>query len=353
MLAALMLAASMLVRWSLRKCADAPFSCPVIGGASPTLFVMADTLTVALAQIAPVWLDRDQTIDKVVEWATRAAEAGAGLVAFGEALVPGYPWWVGQTDGARFDDERQKQWFAHYVEQSCDPQTHFEELAELASENEMAIVLGCMERAIDRSGHSVYCSLITIGQDGVIQPAHRKLMPTYEERLVWAQGDGHGLRTHSVPPFRLGALNCWENWMPLPRAALHAQGEDLHVAIWPGSKHNTDEVTRFIAREGRSYALSASSLMRREDIPDDVPYADELRAALPEVSGNGGSCIAGPDGSWVIEPVVGREELLVATLDHAFVRRERHNLDVSGHYSRPEILHVEVDPTRHQELRSK
>jgi nitrilase len=228
---------------------------------------MTDKLTVALAQIAPIWLDRDRTIDKVLEYATRAAEAGVDLIAFGEALVPGYPWWLEHTGGARFDDLRQKQWFAHYVDQSCEPQRHFQELAELAQENQMAIVLGCAERALDRGGHSIYCTLVTITPDGLIQPTHRKLMPTHEERLVWAQGDGHGLRVHRVGPFGMGALNCWENWMPLTRAALHAQGEDLHVAIWPGNRHNTEDITRFVAREGRSYVLSVSSLMRHQDIP--------------------------------------------------------------------------------------
>jgi nitrilase len=314
---------------------------------------MTDKLTVALAQIAPVWLDRHRTIDKVIEWATRAAEAGADLVAFGEALVPGYPWWIEHTDGARFDDQRQKELFAHYADQSCEPEKHFRELAELARENNMAIVLGCMERTLDRGGHSLYCSMVKITQDGVIQPTHRKLVPTHEERLVWAPGDGHGLQVHSVPPFHMGALNCWENWMPLPRAALHAQGEDLHIATWPGNKHNTEEITRFIAREGRSYVLSVASLMRREDIPDSIPRADELRAALPEMSGNGGSCIAAPDATWVIEPVIDREELLVAELDAAFVRRERHNFDISGHYARPEILHLELDSARHRGLWKK
>ena len=178
-----------------------------------------DTLTVAVAQIAPVWLDRDRTITKVEAWAERAAAEGAGLVAFGEALVPGYPWWLEHTDAARFDDMRQKEWFAHYTDQSCEPDRHFKDLAEIAREHNMAIVVGCMERALDRGGHSIYCSAVTIGQDGSIQPTHRKLMPTHEERLVWAQGDGHGLRTNSLPPFHMGVLNCWENWMPLPRAA--------------------------------------------------------------------------------------------------------------------------------------
>jgi len=311
---------------------------------------MTDKLPVALAQIAPVWLDRDRTLAKMFDWAFRAADQGAKLVAFGEALAPGYPWWVERTDGARFDDEKQKAWFAHYVDQSCEPDLHFKELAALAEDRDLTIVFGCMERALDRGGHSLYCSLVTILGNGLIQPTHRKLMPTHEERLVWAQGDGHGLRVHKVQPFTLGALNCWENWMPLPRAALHAQGEDLHVMAWPGSRRNTEDITRFAAREGRSYVLSVSSLMRREDVSDAAPMADELRAALPEVSGDGGSCIANPDGSWLVEPVVGDEQLVLAELDHAFVRRERQNFDVSGHYARPELLHIELDSRRHRGL---
>ncbi len=311
---------------------------------------MTDKLTVALAQIAPVWLDRDRTLAKMFDWAERAADEGAKLVAFGEALAPGYPWWVERTDGARFDDAKQKEWFAHYVDQSCEPDLHFKPLAALAEDRDLTIVFGCMERALDRGGHSLYCSLVTILGNGLIQPTHRKLMPTHEERLVWAQGDGHGLRVHKVQPFTVGALNCWENWMPLPRAALHAQGEDLHVMAWPGSRRNTEDITRFAAREGRSYVLSVSSLMRREDVSDAAPRADELRAALPEVSGDGGSCVANPDGSWLVEPVVGGEQLIFAELDHAFVRRERQNFDISGHYARPELMHLELDGRRHRGL---
>lgn len=311
---------------------------------------MTDRLKVALAQIAPVWLDRERTLAKVHAWTTRAADQGARLIAFGEALVPGYPWWLEHTGGARFDDARQKQWYAHYLDQGCEPARDFAALQQLAREHALTIVLGCMERATDRGGHSLYCSLVTITADGVLQPTHRKLVPTYEERLVWAHGDGHGLRTHRLGAFTLGGLNCWENWLPLARAALHADGEDLHVALWPGNRHNTEELTRFCAREGRSYVLSVSGLMRRQDVDDAMPHAAELRAALPAVSGNGGSCIAAPDASWVVAPVCDREELLIAELDHAFVRRERQNFDASGHYARPDVLRVRLDRERRSNL---
>jgi nitrilase len=173
-------------------------------------------------------------------------------------------------------------------------------------------------------------------------------MPTYEERLAWSIGDGHGLRTHRVGEFTLGALNCWENWMPLARAALYGQGEDLHVAIWPGSLRNTDDLTRFIAKESRSYVLSVSGLMRLSDFPDRTPRRAEILAGHRggDFLADGGSCLAAPDGSWVIAPVVGEECVRVAAIDHGFVRRERQNFDPSGHYSRPDVLRLSVNRER-------
>jgi nitrilase len=203
-----------------------------------------------------------------------------------------------------------------------------------------------MERAANRGGHSLYCSMVYIDASGEIGSVHRKLMPTHEERLVWAIGDGHGLRTHKLGPFTLGGLNCWENWLPLARAALYAQGEDLHVAIWPGNRGNTEHITRHIAREGRSFVASVSGLMRREDISDDLPHADLLREAADDVMANGGSCLAAPTGEWLLEPEVNTESLRVVELDHRLVLEERHSLDVAGHYSRPDVTRLIVDRKR-------
>lgn len=312
-----------------------------------------DSITVGVAQVAPVWLDRDRTIAKVNRWIAKAADRGCQLVAFGEALVPGYPWWIERTGGARFNSPFQKAMFAHYLEQAVDLDAgHLAATCTLARKRRITVVLGTIERPRDRGGHSAYCSLVTIDATGNIVNVHRKLMPTYEERLAWATGDGHGLRTFRVGPFTLGALNCWENWMPLARAALYAQGEDLHVASWPGNDHNTRDVTRFAAREGRSYVLAASSLMRRRDIPDSAAHAARLRSRLPDVMGNGGSCIAGPDGEWIVEPVVGRETLIVRTLAHRRVREERQNFDAAGHYGRPDVTQLTVDRRRQGTVRT-
>ncbi len=204
-----------------------------------------------------------------------------------------------------------------------------------------------MERPQARGGHSLYASLVFIDTDGEIKSVHRKLMPTYEERLVWSAGDGHGLRTHPMGDFIVGGLNCWENWMPLARSALYAQGENVHVAVWPGNLNNTELITRFIAREARSYVLSVSGLMRPEDwVRGKLPDGCELPAE--ETWANGGSCIASPNGEWLLEPVLNEEAIVTATLDIDAIRAARHNFDPSGHYARPDVTQLQVNRSRQE-----
>ena len=185
-----------------------------------------------------------------------------------------------------------------------------------------------------------------IDAKGDIKSVHRKLQPTYDERLTWAPGDGNGLQVHSLKDFTVGGLNCWENWMPLPRASLYGQGENLHIAVWPGSDHNTKDITRFIARESRSYVISVSSLMRRTDFPKDTPHLDKILEKAPDQLTNGGSCIAFPDGEWLVEPVLHKEGLIIETLNFNRVLEERQNFDAVGHYSRPDITHLQVNRER-------
>ncbi len=307
----------------------------------------SDSLTVGLAQIAPVWLNREQTLLKILQRVDEAAAAGCQLVAFGEALLPGYPFWIERTDGARFNSPVQKELHAHYLDQAVQIDAgHLGAVCQAAGHHQIAVVLGIIERPSDRGGHSLYASLVYVATNGVIQSVHRKLMPTHEERLAWSPGDGHGLRVHSLGRFTVGGLNCWENWMPLARAALYGQGEDLHIAIWPGGVHNTQEITRFIAVESRSYVLSVSGLMRAGDFPQETPHLAAILAGGGERFANGGSCIAGPDGAWVVPPVIDEERLIVAVLDHCRVREERQNFDPAGHYSRPDVMQLQVNRQR-------
>ena len=309
--------------------------------------MLGASITVGLAQIAPVWLDRDATIDKVAGWIEKSAAEGCSLVVFGEAMIPGYPFWVERTGGAEFESDLQKALYANYVSQSVSLESgDLEKLCATARANSIAVYVGVIERAGDRGGHSLYCSMVYIDAEGVVGSVHRKLMPTHEERLVWAIGDGNGLRTHKLGHFTAGGLNCWENWLPLARASLYAQGEDLHVAIWPGNVRNTEEITRFIARESRSYVVSVGGLMRKSDIGPDLPHADVLCSTADNLMADGGSCVASPNGEWLLEPQSGDESLYIVELEHARVLEERHNLDVAGHYSRPDVTRLIVNRKR-------
>ena len=308
---------------------------------------MKDQLKVAIAQISSVWINRNATIDKVRDYVYQAADENVELIIFGEAILPGYPFWLDKMNGAEFNSKMQKEIHAHYMDQAvCLEKGHLDSISKLAKERSIAIYMGTIERPLDRGGHSLYCSLVYINQEGEVKSVHRKLMPTYEERLAWSIGDGHGLVTHRLPPFQVGGLNCWENWMPLARTALYAAGEDLHIAVWPGNKRNTEDLTRVIAKEGRSYVISACGLFRPEDIPEDFPYSDVMKSNTSKSLANGGSCISAPDGNWVIEPFTDEEKLVTAVLDHKLVREERQNFDPVGHYSRPDVLKLSVNKER-------
>jgi nitrilase len=306
-----------------------------------------DRLTIGIAQIAPVWFRRTETLAKIADVLRRAADEGCQLVAFGEALVPGYPFWIERTDGAKFNDAKQKAMYARYLDEGVVIERgDLDDICAIAKERSVAVYLGVMERAPDRGGHSLYCTLVYIDQTGTLQSVHRKLHPTYEERLAWAQGDGHGLVVHDIGAFRVGGLNCYENWMPLARSALYAQGEDLHVSVWPGGLHNTKDLPTFIAKESRSYVIAACGLMRTADLPDDTPNRAEIIAAGTSIISNGGSTIVAPDGTFMVGPVIDEEAIIIADIDHAIVRGERQILDLFGHYARPDILELSVNRIR-------
>ncbi|MDX2431323.1 MAG: carbon-nitrogen hydrolase family protein [Bacteroides sp.] len=309
-------------------------------------------LKVGLAQISPVWLNKELTLIKILDYVNKAGQQNCDLVVFGEALLPGYPFWLGLTHGADFNSKMQKEIHAHYIRNAVRIEKgDLDPLCAAAKKHELAIYVGTIERAGNRGGHSLYCSLVYINKEGEIKSVHRKLQPTYEERLAWSPGDGNGLQVHPLKEFTVGGLNCWENWMPLPRAALHGLGEDLHVAVWPGSVRNTEDITRFIAKEGRSFVVSVSALMSVSDFPEDTPYRNEIIKNASDPLTDGGSCVAGPDGDWLLEPVVGEEGLFTCELDFDRVLEERQNLDISGHYSRPDVTRLVVNRERQATLK--
>ncbi len=310
------------------------------------------TLKIALAQFAPVWMNRQKTLEKALKYAADAADQGCELVVLGgEAGVPGYPYWLELTDGARFNSPVQKELFAEYSNQAVEIERGDLQIAcDLARERKIAIYLGIVEKPVER-GESLYAALVFIDQNGEIRSVQRKLVPTYEERLVWAHGDGNGLRVHSLNAFTVGGLNCWENWNPLARAALYGQGEDFHICVFPGGIHNTQDITRFIAKESRSFVASVCCVMRREDFPSETPHLDKILETAPAILSSGGTCLAAPDGEWLIAPLETEEKLVVAEINHQRVREERQNLDIVGHYSRPDVLQLKVSRERQNILK--
>jgi len=315
---------------------------------------MNSKIKVALAQIAPVWLKRQETLEKVLKSIEKAADQGAELVVFGEALLPGYPFWLALMDGAAWNKKEVKELHREYALNAIDIERgDLDEVSAFAKAKHISIYLGIIEKPTDRGGHSLYASMVYFDANGIIQSTHRKLQPTYDERLTWSQGDGNGLVTHKIKDFTVSGLNCWENWMPLPRAAMYAQGTNLHVACWPGSDHNTRDITRFIAREGRCFVLSVSCLMSKHNFPIDTLHYDKFIKNAPDLLANGGSCIAGPDGEWIVEPQTGKEEIIYADLDFNRVLEERQNFDPVGHYSRPDVTQLHVNRERQSTAKFK
>jgi len=313
-----------------------------------------DILKVGLAQIAPVWLNKKATLKKIATYVADAGAKDCDLVVFGEAIVPGYPFWLSITNGSAFNNQVQKEIHAHYIKNAIQIEAgDLEEIQQIAKDQHIAIYLGMIERAKNRGGHSLYCSLVYIDKEGLIQSVHRKLQPTYEERLTWSPGDGHGLQVHPLKQFSVGGLNCWENWMTLSRSALYGMGENVHIAVWPGAKRNTDNITRFIAEEARSYCISVSGLLSKEDIPTDIPHYDLIIENAPPILANGGSCIATPTGKWLIEPIVNQEGLFTAELHLNRILEERQNFDIAGHYSRPDVTQLHVNRERQAILKIK
>jgi nitrilase len=301
-------------------------------------------VTVAIAQFAPVYLDKRASLAKAINLVQRAAKHGARLVAFGETWLPGYPAWLDVCPGAAlWQNPSAKDVFARLRNNSITvPGEEVNLLSEAARDLKIAIVIGVNERVDFGPGSgTLYNSLLTISDDGHLKNHHRKLVPTYTERLVWGNGDGRGLEAAPLSVGRVGGLICWEHWMPLARMAMHNSGEHIHVAVWPTVHELHQLASRHYAFEGRCFVLAVGLLMHADDLPG------EFRGNVTSQSGDsqwlecGGSAIIGPDSKYVLNPVYDREDLLISDLDLTQIDREMMAFDVSGHYARPDLFRFE------------
>jgi nitrilase len=298
-------------------------------------------ITVAAVQSTPAFLDRDATVDRLVASIEEAAAAGAQLIVFPEAIVPGYPDWVWRTpawsDGA---------WYERLHDQAVDiPGPVTEVLGAAAREAGAWVVVGVTERV--RSG-TLYNTLLYLDPTGGVAGIHRKLMPTGGERTVWGNGDGSTLTVVDTGFARVGGLICWENLMPLARAAMYQQGIDIHLApTWDNSDAWLSTL-RHIAREGRVFVIGTNTCLHSSDVPRSLPGADRL---YPENGDDwlsrGNTAIVGPDGSVLAGPLTERAGMLVATLDLDALRAARREFDPVGHYARPDVFRLTVERPRH------
>ena len=275
------------------------------------------------------------------EKALEAAGAGAELIVFPETWIPGYPAWLDLCrDAALWDHAPVKAVFARIAHNSVTiPGPDLDHLSDSARQAKATIVVGVSERVGSGAGRgTLYNSLLTIGPDGRLLNHHRKLMPTYTERLIWGAGDVEGLRAVDTPSGRISALVCWEHWMPLARQALHESGEDVHVAVWP-TVHDLHQVaSRQYAFEGRCFVLASGALMRASALPPELEHHPDRVTAPDQWILKGGSAIIGPDGKYVTEPVYDRAVIVMAELDLTRASEESMTLDVTGHYHRPELF---------------
>jgi predicted amidohydrolase len=305
----------------------------------------SQTLTVAIAQFAPVYLDKTASLARALQLVQDAKKRGAELVAFGETWLPGYPVWLDVCSNvALWDHLPTKRVFARLRQNSVTvPGPEIAALCEAAGDLKIGVVIGVNERVEAGPGNgTLYNSLLTITPDAKLGNHHRKLVPTYTERVVWGNGDGRGLSSVRTRNERVGGLICWEHWMPLARMAMHNSGEHIHVAVWPTVHELHQLCSRHYAFEGRCFVLAVGLMMPTCDLPSEL--RDDTNPQIPtgEWLERGGSAIIAPSTRYIVEPIYDREELIIADLNLSEIDQEFLTLDVSGHYARPDVFTFET-----------
>ncbi len=298
---------------------------------------------VAVVQAGSVVFDLERSLRKAEALAAEAASQGASLVVFPEAFLSAYPRGLtfGAAVGSRSDAGREE--YRRYWESSVDvPGPAVTRLSAVAQDNKIYLVIGVVER----DGGTLYCTVLFFAPDGAYLGKHRKIMPTASERLIWGFGDGSTMPVFDTPLGKMGALICWENYLPLMRATMYAKGIQIYCAPTADSRDTWLATVRHIAVEGRCFVLSSNQFNRRRDFPAE--YASSFGDDPETVVTPGGSCIVDPFGNFIAGPNTDGEAILIAEIDIAQVVRGKYDLDVVGHYSRPDIfqLHVDERPKR-------
>ena len=299
------------------------------------------TFKIAAVQASPVFLDREATLAKACEMISEAGRSGARLVVFPEAFIPTYPDWVWRIPPGQH--RMLADAYAELLEQSVEiPGSVTETLSRAARQAGVYVVMGLNERNARASNASLYNTLLYIDPEGNLMGKHQKLVPTAPERMVWAQGDGSTLEVYDTSLGKLSGLICWENYMPLARYSLYAWGTQIYLAPTWDSGEPWLSTLRHIAKEGRVYVVGCAIAMRKEDIPERFEFKAKYYSEVGEWINKGGSTIVSPDGKLIAGPLDEEEGILYAEVDPRQMRGPKWNLDVAGHYARPDVFRLTV-----------
>jgi predicted amidohydrolase len=308
------------------------------------------SLRIAVIQHRPVHLQLQASTEKALMLLQEAAQHGAGIIVFGETWLSGYPSWIDHCPGiANWNNEAVKEVFAlmHANSPAVDGK-EIKLLCDAAKESGVIVVLGFNERVVNGIGSgTIYNSFIIINDKGEISNHHRKLMPTFNEKLLYGLGDAAGLKTVDTAWGKLGGLICWEHWMPLSRQALHNENEMIHVALWPNVHEMLQIASRHYAFEGRCFVIAAGQMMQVKDIPAQLTLPEHFKNNPDKYILNGGSCIIDPKGNYLLPPQFDIEETLYCTIENFDTSiKEKMTLDTSGHYNRWDVFDFSVNKNR-------
>jgi nitrilase len=297
-----------------------------------------ESVTVAVVQAASMAFDRKRTLAKALDLTYEAAKQGAQLVLFPEAFISGYPRGLdfGAVVGSRSDAGRED--FKRYFESAVEvPGPVVDALSKAARANSVYLVMG----VIERERGTLYCCVLFFAPDGTFLGKHRKVMPTASERLIWGYGDGSTLPVYDTPLGKLGAVICWENYMPLLRTYMYSQDIEIYCAPTADYRDTWSATMQHIATEGRCFVLGCNQFNRRRDFPND--YRAAFGDAPDTVISRGGSCVVDPFGKFLAGPNHEDETILVAELNRGLLPKAKFDFDAVGHYSRPDIFQLTVD----------
>lgn len=312
--------------------------------------LQSNSVKIAIVQRRPVYLDLDASVKRAIDLGQQAIRAQADLLVFGETWLTGYPAWLDHLPGAALWQQPQTdQLFSRMMDNAVViPGPEIRQFSRLAQEGQLHLVLGCTERVQAGPGQgTLYNSLLIFDSRGEIVIHHRKLMPTFSEKLLYGLGDGKGLDTVDTPYGKIGSLICWEHWMPMARQQLHNTGEHIHIALWPAVNELHQLASRHYAFEGQTYVVAVGQILQVKDLPTDLQLPDHLASAPDHYLLNGGSAVIAPDAAYLLDPQYEKDELIIQEIkDLDATQRGRIRLDVSGHYQRPDIFELKVNRRR-------